>query len=129
VALVAKRRWGMTDFEWGVARAALLELLVSVARSRSTVTYGEAARVAFGGRFSARSGALMDLLGDVDESVQLQRGVMLAALVVRKDSGIPGEGFFTFASEVLGREFEGKEEFWRAEAEAVWSAYDESEHR
>lgn len=113
----------MTDDEWAVARDRLLDVLVSAASSRSTITYGEAAAVAFSGRFSARSGALMDLLGEVDEAVQAERSVMLASLVVRADTGMPGEGYFAFARDVLGRDVEARQDFWHAEANAVWSSY------
>jgi len=88
---VEKRRWGMTPAEWTEARMRLEELLAEAATARSTVTYGEAARRAFGGRFSARSGALMDLLGDVDIEWAATRGIMIATLVVRADTGGPVE--------------------------------------
>lgn len=119
-----ERRWGMSAAEWGAAKSSLASLLADVAAARSTVTYGEAARVAFGGRFSARSRALMDLLGDVDSEQEALRGVMIAALVVRKDTGMPGDGFFAFAADELHRDVTDRERFWRAEAEAVWCAYD-----
>lgn len=118
-----RRRWGMAPDEWGKARHRLEDLLGAVAAARSTVTYGEAAKVAFGGRFSARSGALMDLLGEVDDLSQLDHQVMIATLVVRADTGRPGEGYFAFASEALGCEISDRETFWRDKAEAVWEYY------
>jgi len=122
---VTKRRWGLEPDEWGGATQRLLHLLVDAAAGRTTVTYGEAARRAFDGRFSARSGALMDLLGDVDTQVMDERGVMIATLVVRADTGRPGEGYFAFAADAMGRDVSDRERFWREEAEAVWEAYAE----
>ena len=116
------RRWGLTEAEWFEARAALAVLLDRAARSRSTVTYSEAALAAFGGRFSARSGALMDLLGEVDRDAWDATGLMPASLVVRKDSGIPGEGYFRFIGDELGVPAEEQEEFWRREVLRVWLA-------
>jgi len=113
----------MTPAEWDEAKARLLALLVDAASSRATVTYGEAARVSFHGRFSARSGALMDLLGEVDSEEEAARGVMLASLVVRKDTGMPGEGYFAFADGELGRDVTDRAAFWRDEVCAVWGAY------
>ena len=55
---MAGTRWGLEPAEWAAAKESLRGLLRQVARSRSTVTYAEAANVAFEGRFSARSGAL-----------------------------------------------------------------------
>lgn len=118
-----KRTWGFTATEWSDARLRLESLLTEVASARGTVTYGEVARRVFDGRVSARSGALMDLLGDVDSEAQSRRGIMIASLVVRADSGMPGEGYFAFAEEELRRPIGDREEFWRREAERVWAAY------
>ena len=118
-----KRRWGLEPEEWDAAKVRLRGALADAGAARSTITYGEAARVAFGGRFSARSGALMDLLGEVDSEEAAERGVMVASLVVRKDSGVPGDGYFAFARDVLDRDVSDRERFWREEASAVWNAY------
>lgn len=104
-------------------RTELRDLLESAASVRSTVTYGEVARRVFRGRVSARSGALMDLLGETDEEADARLGIMLASLVVRADSGMPGEGYFIFAAEELGRPIEDRRAFWDREVERVWSAY------
>lgn len=121
------RRWGMTPQQWDEAAARLEALLVDAASRRSTVTYGESARVAFEGRFSARSGALMDLLGDVDSRLDASRGVMIAALVVRADTGMPGEGFFAFARDSLGRDVTDRAAMWQLEAQRVWGAFSAEE--
>jgi len=117
-------RWGMSQAEWAQARERLGALLAEAARARSTVTYGEAARRAFGGRFSARSGALMDLLSEVDTAEDAARGVMIASLVVRADTGMPGDGYFAFAARELGRDVTDREAFWRSEADAVWASFE-----
>lgn len=119
-----RRTWGMSVQEWEQSRERLTSLIERAASQRSTVTYGEAARVAFDGRFSARSGALMDLLGEVDAEQDEARGVMVATLVVRADTGRPGEGYFAFARDELGRDASDREAFWLAEAQAVWAAYE-----
>jgi hypothetical protein len=76
-----------------------------------------------GGRVSARSSALMDLLGEVDTEADARLGCMVASLVVRADTGMPGEGYFHFASHELGRPIGDQREFWEAEVERVWDAY------
>lgn len=65
----------------------------------------------------------MDLLGEVDSGEDGERSVMIASLVVRADTGRPGEGYFAFARDELGRDVSDRERFWRDEAEAVWAAY------
>lgn len=119
-----KRRWGMDPAEWLEARLRLESLLAEAAAAQSTVTYSEAALRAFGGRFSARSGALMDLLGEVDSAWERERGVLIATLVVRKDTGRPGEGYFSFVENVVvGAPVADREAYWLEQAQAVWSAF------
>jgi len=119
-----RRTWGFTDEEWASARVALGQLLAEAAASRSTVTYGEVARRVFGGRVSARSSALMDLLAEVDSAAEAERGIMIASLVVRADTGMPGEGYFHFAAEHIGRDvLDDPRGFWQREVELVWDSY------
>ncbi len=119
------RTWGFSAEEWAIARARLTTLLAEVAAARSTITYGEVAKRALDGRVSARSGALMDLLGEVDAQTEESRGVMIASLVVRADSGMPGEGYFVFAEEELARTITDRSAFWRTEVERVWASFAE----
>lgn len=120
---MAKRTWGFTPEEWASMRIELQHLLASAAALRSTVTYGEVSRRVFHGRASARSGALMDLLGEVDTDTDERLGIMIASLVVRADTGMPGEGYFVFAAEERGRPIEEPRAFWQLEVERVWEAY------
>ena len=115
--------WGLSQSEWDEARERLRGLLAGVASDRATVTYAECAQVAFSGRFSPRSSALAQLLEEVCTIEDAERGVMLGSVVVRKDSGIPGRGYFSFARESLGREGETDRELWESEVERVWNAY------
>lgn len=84
------------------------------------MTYGEAARRAFQGRFSARSGALMDLLAEVDEATSVACGVMYAALVVRADTGMPGDGYFAFAERLEGAPIPDRRHYWQRQVRLVW---------
>jgi hypothetical protein len=65
----------------------------------------------------------MDLLGEVDAEADARLGCMTASLVVRADTGMPGDGYFAFAERELGRPVGDREAFWRAEVERVWDAY------
>ena len=98
-------------------------MLAEAASRRSTITYGEVAQRALSGRVSARSTALMELLGEVDRDTQDRLGFAVAALVVRADTGMPGDGYFVFSEAELGRMVEDRVEFWSAEVERVWAAY------
>lgn len=117
-------RWGFSEGEWSAAREELSRLLAETAAARSTVTYGEVARRVFDGRVSARSGALMEMLGEVDSATHSGHGIMIASLVVRADTGIPGEGYFAFAAEELGLPaLADRRAFWERETARVWDAY------
>ena len=65
----------------------------------------------------------MDLLGEVDTEADARLGCMVASLVVRADTGMPGDGYFAFASRELGRPIGDRRAFWQAEVARVWDAY------
>ncbi len=49
---------------------------------------------------------------------------MIASLVVRADTGMPGEGYFLFAAEELGLPaLDDRRGFWEREVARVWDAY------
>jgi hypothetical protein len=127
---VSERKWGFSAGEWTARRRALETLLAETAAARSTVTYGEVARRVFDGRVSARSSAIMSLLGEVDTAAEAERGIMIASLVVRADTGMPGEGYFGFAAEELGLPvLDDPRGFWEREVIRVWDAYTSSERQ
>jgi hypothetical protein len=101
----------------------LYRMLAEAAVARSTVTYSDVALRVFGGRVPARSRLIMDLLSEVDAEVEAARGVIIASLVVRADSGMPGAGYFTFIARQFGRDVSDPRAAWLAEAERVWNAF------
>jgi hypothetical protein len=112
-------RWGFRDDEWVRMDRELQDLLMECARRRGTVTYGEIARSIFGGRVLARSSAVMALVDDACDALDEDRGTVTASLVVRADTGMPGEGYFHWA-ESQGYELSDRKRFWREQAERVW---------
>lgn len=97
------------------------EILVESAAMRSTVTYGDLAATAGHGRLTARSSALMSLLEDACEPLDERYGIVTASLVVRADTGMPGEGYFSWAAGT-GRDMTDPRAMWLAEAQRVWDA-------
>jgi hypothetical protein len=110
-------------FDRDTAKRELCDMLVEAAVARGTVTYSDVALRVFGGRVPARSRLIMDLLSEVDTEVYAERGIVIASLVVRSDSGLPGAGYFTFIAEQFGRDISDPAVAWRAEAERVWATY------
>lgn len=120
--------WGLTREEWDSKREQMRALLIDVAGQRGTITYGELARAVFEGRFSARSAALFQMLDEVCRIEDEGHDYEFGAIVVRRDTGIPGRGFFVFVDEVCGRHVDVDEaascrRLWEREVAAVWDAY------
>lgn len=116
----------MAIFDRARAKSELREMLIEAARQRGTVTYSDVSLRVFGGRVPARSRLIMDLLSEVDEEEQAARGIVIASLVVRADTGVPGAGYFTFMARRFGKDVADPRAAWRAEAERVWAAYEVS---
>lgn len=114
-----------TRIDRAAAKEDLRRVLVDAARARSTVTYSDVSLYVFGGRVPARSRLIMDLLSEVDEEEYAARGVIIASLVVRADSGIPGAGYFAFLARCFGKDVDEPRHAWELEAERVWAAYAE----
>jgi hypothetical protein len=115
-------RFGFSDTEWIEMRDEMRRVLSEVACHRETITYGELVARVSGTRMSPRSAALAELLGEVCEVEDAERGTMLGSVVVRADSGIPGDGYFRHAAG-LGRDVSDAEAFWRSEVARVWDVW------
>lgn len=114
--------FGHSAASWEAAKAEAKALLAEAARGRRTLAYCELCDGIRSIRIEPRSFALMRMLNEVCSEEDAERGVMLASLVVRRDSGIPGDGYFHHAAS-LGRDVSDREAFWRAEVERIWAAY------
>ena len=64
--------------------------LLKAARGRTTITYGELMRL----HGVSRGRPLTSAIGEVDRLEAARGGPGFAALVVRKDTGFPGGGYF-----------------------------------
>jgi hypothetical protein len=122
-AAAKSTRWGLSAQDWESARAQAEALLVERARQRRTVTYSELCASITVARFTPYSWRLIALLDEICSERDAERGIVLATLVVRRDSGRPGEGYFAHAARA-GRDVADREGFWLAEAERAWSSYD-----
>lgn len=118
-----------TPEDWARMRSVLLGMLEAAARNRATVTYRDVAVHVFGGTVPARSRLIMDLLSEVDEQVFVEHGIIIASLVVRADSGIPGEGYFHFIASRFGRDVSDPRAAWCEEAEKVWATFTDGASR
>jgi hypothetical protein len=115
-------RWGLPLQDWETAKAQAGEALVERARGRGTLTYSELCEAVTVARFRPYSWRLVALLDEICAEEDAEHGIILATLVVRRDSGLPGDGYFA-ALERLGRDVTDRLALWNEEAERVWSAY------
>jgi hypothetical protein len=115
-------RWGIPLAQWADARARARAALLARARARGTITYSELAQAVSDTGFRPRSWALMALLGEVCRDEDPIHGVWTASLVVRKDTGMPGDGYFGYA-EREGFDVSDRAELWRWNVQRVWDAY------
>jgi hypothetical protein len=123
-----KSTWGLSRERWDEKREQMRALLIGVAESRATISYGELSEIIFNRHFSARSSALAQMLEEVCTLEDRDCGVSLGAVVVRADSKIPGKGYFIFARDKLDRTVKPSDpascrHFWEAEVARVWDRY------
>ena len=96
--------------------------MLARARARETITYAELAQAVSATGFHPRSWALMAMLGEVCRDEDPVHDVWTASLVVRKDTGMPGDGYFGFAQRE-GLDVPDRASFWRERVQQVWNAY------
>ena len=116
-------------------RDEMREVLLSAALARRTVTYGYLM-----GRFGLARGSegrsVVAVLGEIDAAEALAGAPGFAALVVRKDTGYPGGGFFCWEGlpASLRRPSErandpnlstGEMRYVRGQQERIWAYYRE----
>jgi len=116
-------RYGFSCSAWEHARAEADEILRRCARERRTITYGELCRSIASIELKPRSWAMMAFLGEACDAADREHGVVLATLVVRSDTGRPGEGYFRHAAG-RGEDVSDREAYWCSCAERVFRAFE-----
>lgn len=115
-------RYGFPLPAWEAAKAEAKDFLVSCARRRETTTYSELCETVMSVHLRPYSFAMMAFLNEVCTEEDALHGVMLASLVCRKDSGIPGEGYFRHAAK-LGRDIRDPQAYWASEVARIHDAF------
>jgi hypothetical protein len=114
--------YGFSRDAWRAAVEQASAHLVSLARARATTTYSGLCSAVTAIDIKPYSFAMMALLNQVCAEADRAHGVMLASLVTRKDTGLPGDGYFAFA-ETLGRDVADRRAFWESEVERIYAAF------
>jgi hypothetical protein len=102
----------------------VLEIVESIARDKETISYSElAGRISTEPPPEPNSEALAEILDEISKASDAAGRGMLSAVVVHKDDGLPGTGFFGLARR-LGREVPDKAVFHVTELSRVYEAFD-----
>lgn len=115
-------RYGFPAEAWETAKAQANALLEQRARERGTITYAEVCRAVTAIELKPRSWAIMGFLNEICTEADTAHGIMLASLVVRADTGMPGDGYFRNAAR-LGRDVSDREAYWRSEVERIYAVF------
>jgi hypothetical protein len=114
------RIYGLDEDTWKQAKAEVLAILISSARDRSLITYGEITDMMLAAKLSPGSYVFTGLLRDVCREEFERNGIQLCALVVSKASGKPGAGYYRSLL------CEGElDDCWQQEYETVFDFYSE----
>jgi hypothetical protein len=115
--------------EWILARTHAGSLLIDAVRKpRTLIWYSRLApQITAGGlHFDAYDRHLDNLIGEVSAESLREHDCMLSAACVRKDTRIPGDGFFRWARELgfdIARNDLAELEFWQNQIALVIAAY------
>jgi hypothetical protein len=101
---------------WQTAVDEIYELLVQIARKESRVTYSEVVERLNSVRLEPDSHAFHAMLGDVSRRAFDEGGPLLSAVVVGKETQVPGAGFASLARGLGYKVPEGRD------AEAIFGA-------
>jgi hypothetical protein len=93
-------RYNVPVDTWEGAVGELVDMLAAVARRGQTTTYSEVTARLRTLRLSPESHVFHALLGDVSRRTFDEGAPLLSAVVVTKDTGRPGGGFYDLAREL-----------------------------
>jgi len=98
-------------------------VLVEAAVGRKTVTYGHLMKKFGVSRGSGRGNTVVGSLDEIDRVERAAGAPGFAAIVVRKDTGYPGQGFFAGERKSGSRLTPEEKEYADREKERIWSYY------
>jgi hypothetical protein len=116
--------YGFARADWDAAKAEAEAALVACAVRRETTTYAGLCDMVTSIHLRPYSFALVAFLDQICEGPDAEHGIVLASLVTRKDTGIPGEGYFRCAARA-GCAVSERRGFWETEVERAYAAFSE----
>lgn len=111
-----KTRYGLTEVSWNAIKAEMHHILIGLARAQKTISYSALAAQIQTASIHHRAPAFVYILREIAEENVAEGCPNLAALVVRKQTGVCGPGFFRHAA-MMGFDVSDPAAFWLAEFE------------
>ena len=113
-----KKKYGLTGTSWEIIKEEMRHILIGLARKRQTICYSDLAAQIQTSYIHYRAPAFMRILGEVVTEDIEDGHPNLAVLVVQKQSGRCGAGYFKQAA-IEGYDVSDPEAFWQAEFKRV----------
>ena len=114
--------YGFPTSEWQASKDEAREAMIRVAQAAATISYADLVDEIESIRFKPHDFLLFHLLGQISTAESEQGRGMPTVVVVRREDGLPGEGFFELARE-LGLDPSNRDEFWVSEINRVYSIW------
>ena len=123
MALHQQATWGHRLELWNAAMVEARDALEKVAKAgHAPIFYGQLNRKIASISFEPNGHDFHGLLGQLSEESDQEGKGMISALVVHKEDGQPGKGFFTLAK-TLGRDVSDPDKCWSEELKRVYRAF------
>ncbi|MBV6438095.1 MAG: hypothetical protein AELANPGJ_03393 [Anaerolineae bacterium] len=99
--------------DWSAVKDEMRAILIYLAKQRKTICYSDLAALISTARLHHRAPIFHRLLDEMSREDAAEGMPSLATLVVRKDSGIPGQGYFVISA-AEGDTVNDPEAYWQA---------------
>ena len=116
--IVRGEMYGYPSDMWNRAKDEALRALMEEARRGSPIFYSDLTKHISSIGFGPHDYAFHHLLGEISVEEDAAGRGMLSALVVHKEDGMPGQGFFDLARQ-LGRDIGDRVQCWVQETKRV----------
>ncbi len=118
----SRMKYGYDAGVWEKAKEEAIREIGARAKNESTITYSDLAKQIHSITFGPSDYAFHYLLFEVSKDEDAAGRGLLSALVVRKEDGMPGQGFFDVARE-LGRDVKDQTRFWTEELKLIFAKW------
>jgi uncharacterized protein DUF2442 len=115
-------RYGYGVEAWERAKAEAIKEIGSQAKRESTITYSDLTQRIHSVTVGPSDYAFHSLLYEISKEEDAAGRGLLSALVVRKEDGMPGQGYFNLAQE-LGRDVTDPVRSWTEEIKLVFAKW------